>query len=149
MKKIITIMTLFILGSVIHSKGAKQIRVKTTYKRSKKIWGVYTQKKQVWFKGKKKHRVGAKNDQVLMRRDGKLVFIGPKFESGVLSYDVLEVPYKENGRKKIKVEKEHLSKLELNSLPVIRSDDQFKTISFKCKNKWSTIECTHILTESN
>ncbi|OUS00162.1 hypothetical protein A9Q84_02980 [Halobacteriovorax marinus] len=147
MKKILFTITLLSLGMTIQSKGVQQIKVKTTYKRSKKIWGVYTQKKQEWFKGKKKHRIGVKHDRVLMRKDGHLVFISPKMSLGVLSYNVLEVPYVKTGKKKIKIEGDNLTKLEFNKIPIVKNDERYETVSYNCKNKWKTIECTQVLRE--
>ncbi|PIK16043.1 hypothetical protein [Halobacteriovorax sp. JY17] len=147
--KNISIMTLFFLcGISLDAKQTQSIHVKTTYKRSKTIWGVYTLNKQEWFQGKKKHSTGPKSDHVFMRKKGRLVFISPKFKSGVVSYDVSEVPYKLKKKNNYSVESSNLEKVEYEDIP-FRNEKELRTTAFSCKSKWKTIECTQTLTEDD
>ncbi|GEM_PF-5937545 len=148
MKSIPLIVLILMSGMSLDAKQAKSIHIKTTYKRSKKIWGVYTLNKQEWFQGSKKHITGAKDDHVLMRKKGRLVFISPKFKSGVVSYDVSEVPYKLRTKNSYSVENLNLEKVEYD-VAHFAANKELRTTSFNCKNKWKTIECTHTLTEED
>jgi hypothetical protein len=130
------------------AKKREQIKIKSVYKRSKKIWGVYTLNKQNFSDGKKKHRIGAKEDHVLLRKKGNLVFIEPEFKDGLISYGVKSVPYVEHKKKKISVEAENLEELNFKSNPVFKNNKPYRTISFKCENKWSKIECEQTLVEA-
>lgn len=144
MNKLI-IIALLGLTSIVSAKKSEEIKIKSVYKRSKKIWGVYTLKKQDWTQGRKKHRIGAKEDHVLLRKKGKLVFIGPEFKEGLLSYDVKSVPYVSAGKKKIKVLDENLNSLNFKPIEPFKKSKSYKTVSFKCSNKWKLIECTQTL----
>ncbi|CBW26915.1 hypothetical protein BMS_2106 [Halobacteriovorax marinus SJ] len=148
MKKIFLISFSLLVGISLDAKQADSIHIKTTYKRSKKIWGVYTLNKQVWFHGKKKFATGPKEDHVLMRKDGRFVFISPKFNSGVVSYDVNEVPYTVRKKNSFSVENINLNQVDYTDGP-FQEGEPMKTTAFSCKNKWKTIECVHTLTKED
>jgi hypothetical protein len=139
------IIALLSLTSVVSAKKSEEIKIKTVYKRSKKIWGVYTLKKQEWSQGRKKHRIGAKEDHILLRKKGKLVFVGPEFKEGVLSYDVKSIPYISKSKKKIKVLDENLNALNFKPIDPFKKKKSYKTVSFNCSNQWKKIECTQTL----
>ena len=149
MKKTIFIILLATSFNAATAKKPDVIKIKTVYKRSKKIWGVYTLNKQDWSHGKRKHRVGAKDDHVLLRKKGKLVFIEPDFKEGLLSYGVKTIPYVKKGKKRIEVQDENLEELNFKSNPILREDKSYRTVSFKCHNKWSKIECEQTLAEGS
>ena len=144
MNKLI-IVALIGLTTVVSARKSEEIKIKTVYKRSNKIWGVYTLKKQDWTQGRKKHRVGAKDDHILLRKKGKLVFIGPEFKEGLLSYDVRTIPYIKKGKKKIKVLEENLSNLSFKPIDLFKKNKSYKTVAFSCSNNWKKIECTQTL----
>ena len=147
--KSISIITLFLLcGISLDAKQVQSIHIKTTYKRSKTIWGVYTLNKQEWFQGKKKHATGPKDDHVLMRKKGRFVFISPKFKAGSISYDVSEVPYKSKSKNNFNVEGNHLEKVEYEKVP-FQNEKGLITTAFNCTSKWKTIECVHTLANAD
>lgn len=145
--KYISLITLsLIFGISLDAKQVDSVHIKTVYERSEKIWGVYTLNKQEWFQGSKKHFSGPKDDHVLMRKKGRFVFISPKFKSGVVSYDVSEVPYKVKKKNNYSVDSLNLEKVDYEDNP-FQSGKNLKTTAFRCKNKWKTIECVHTLTQ--
>ncbi|WP_127717482.1 hypothetical protein [Halobacteriovorax sp. HLS] len=145
MNKFTLISSVILFSHSLSAKKLEDIRIKTTYKRSKKIWGVYTLKNQKWTLGKKKHVEGAKDDHVLLRKKGKLVFIGPEFKEGLISYDVKAIPYSTVGKKKFKIQPENFEKLKFKKSPLMNKSKTYHTTEFRCSSKWSEIECIQVL----
>ncbi|MBH48093.1 MAG: hypothetical protein CME71_07970 [Halobacteriovorax sp.] len=130
----------------------KNYKIASDFKRSKAIWGVYDKLadhiEDESSPGKKLNTLKTKLGELILK-DGQIVLVSPLSFEGVTQVEMAHLPYKKEGKHKLHVNIEGLTKEELTALgrlyaPIMEGIEGYEEAKIKqmsCTKKRSRLSC--------